>query len=276
MENKIIKVLIPTDFSVHSEFAYQMVKNLSNKSAMEVMFLHVLNVPDTVSLNPKNEIETCGDIDADYVRTQYEMAVNKLHDIERKNQGVNTDIVFGRTTSQIVDYAKKNNYDLIALGNKGSSGLAERFIGTEAQHVARNSEVPVLTLMCDRSSLALKNILFVHNFEEHEEQPLDLLKFFIKVFDTQLHFLQITKANMDYDHIRANMETFARNNGLKDYTPHILEDTNVQEGVAHFDQMHDMDIVCIGTHGKGGILHKSATETLINHLYKPIISYKIH
>jgi nucleotide-binding universal stress UspA family protein len=39
--------------------------------------------------------------------------------------------------------------------------------------------------------------------------------------------------------------------------------------------MHDMDIVCMGTHGKGGLLHKSATAALINHMYKPVISYKI-
>lgn len=276
MDKSIIKVLIPTDFSVQSEFAYQMVKNLSKHSQMEVTFLHVLNVPDSVSLDKNKEIVTCGEIDIDYVRTQYEMALNKLKDIKRKNEGVSTDIVFGSTTSQITSYAEKNSYDLIALGNKGSSGLAERFIGTEAQHVARNSKVPVLTLMCDRSDLELKNVLLVHNFEEHGEQPLDLLKLFIKVFGTKLHFLQITQSEQDKPQIEENMHTFANNNGLKDYEMHVLMDTNVEEGVSHFDQMHDMDIVCIGTHGRGGILQKSATETLINHLYKPIISYKIH
>jgi nucleotide-binding universal stress UspA family protein len=276
MDKSIIKVLIPTDFSVQSEFAYQMVKNLSKHSQMEVTFLHVLNVPDSVSLDKKKEIVTCGEIDIDYVRTQYEMALNKLKDIKRKNEGVSTDIVFGSTTSQITSYAEENNYDLIALGNKGSSGLAERFIGTEAQHVARHSEVPVLTLMCDRSDLELKNVLLVHNFEEHGEQPLDLLKLFIKIFGTKLHFLQITKSEEDKSQIEENMHTFANNNGLSDYELHVLIDANVEEGVSHFDQMHDMDIVCIGTHGKGGILHKSATEALINHLYKPIISYKIH
>jgi nucleotide-binding universal stress UspA family protein len=38
----------------------------------------------------------------------------------------------------------------------------------------------------------------------------------------------------------------------------------------------DMDIVCIGTHGKGGLFHTSATEKLINHLFKPIISYQLN
>ncbi len=275
MNNNIIKVLIPTDFSVQSEFAYQMVKNLSKLSEMDVTFLHILDVPDTVSLTADNKIVTCGEIDADYVKTQYDMAENKMADIKRKNEGVSTDIVLGSTTSQIVDYAKKHNYDLIAMGTKGSSGFAERFTGSEAQHVARKSEVPVLTLMCDRSSLEVKNILLVHNFEENDNQSLDLLKLFIKNHNTSLHFLQITQSDGDHTMIKSNMDVFAQNNNLEDFTPHILVDSNVEEGVTHFEQMHDVDIVCIGTHGKGGILHKSATERLINHLYKPVISYKI-
>jgi nucleotide-binding universal stress UspA family protein len=275
MNNNTIKVLIPTDFSVQSEFAYQMVKNLSKRSEMEVTFLHILDAPDTVSLSPEKEIVTCGEIDADYVKTQYDMAANKMADIKRKNAGVSTDIVLGNTTSQIVDYASDNNYDLIAMGTKGSSGFAERLIGSEAQHVARKSEVPVLTLMCDRSSLDLKNILLVHNFEENDNQSLDLLKSFIKVHNTSLHFLQITQSDSDHAKVKSNMDVFAKNNNLESFTPHILVDSNVEEGVTHFEQMHDVDIVCIGTHGKGGILHKSATERLINHLYKPVISYKI-
>lgn len=275
MKNTKIKVLIPTDFSVQSEFAYQMVKNLSQQSDMEVTFLHVLNVPDTVTLNDQKEIETCGEIDVDYVRTQYEMAWNKLEDIERKNEGVHTAIVLGGTTSQIVHYAEANNFDLIALGNKGSSGLAERIAGSEAQIVARNSSVPVLTLMCDRSSFELNNILLVHDFSDNNEQSLDLLKQFVALFGTKLHLLQIAESGEDHEAIQANMQTFAQNNQLESFEMHVLDDENVEEGVTHFNQMHDMDLVCIGTHGKGGLLHKSATERLINHLYKPVISFKI-
>jgi hypothetical protein len=39
--------------------------------------------------------------------------------------------------------------------------------------------------------------------------------------------------------------------------------------------MHEVDIVCIGTHGKGSFFHTSATEKLINHLFKPIISFHL-
>ena len=63
---------------------------------------------------------------------------------------------------------------------------------------------------------------------------------------------------------------------IEDFHCHILTDLDVENGVNHFLQMMDMDIVCIGTHGKGGLFHHSATEKLINHLYKPILSFHLN
>jgi nucleotide-binding universal stress UspA family protein len=55
----------------------------------------------------------------------------------------------------------------------------------------------------------------------------------------------------------------------------MLNDNDVENGVIHFNQTQEMDIICIGTHGKGGLFHQSATEKLINHLFKPIITYHL-
>ena len=55
-----LKILIPTDFSVQAEFAYLMVKKLEEKTPVDVHFLHVLNVPDTVTMDSKGEIQFCG------------------------------------------------------------------------------------------------------------------------------------------------------------------------------------------------------------------------
>lgn len=274
--NSKIKVVIPTDFSVQADFAYVMVKNLAKKSDMEVTFLHVLNVPDTVTMNTEGQIETCGEIDIDYVQKQKDMADQKLAALKAEHGSeINTALVLGRTTTGIIEYSEQNGYDLIAMGTKGSSGLAERIVGSEAQIIARKSSVPVLTLMCDRTDLELNNVLLVHEFSENGTQNLQLLKLFVKVFNTKLHLLQISDSDQKEEEIKTNMKIFAENNGLTEYSAHVIEDTNVESGVTHFNQMHDMDLVCIGTHGRGGVLHQSATETIINHLYKPVVSFKI-
>ena len=70
-----LKILIPTDFSVQSEFAYLMVQRLEEKTAIDIHFLHVLNVPDTVTIDSAGNIQTCGEID---INPFHQSATEKL------------------------------------------------------------------------------------------------------------------------------------------------------------------------------------------------------
>jgi DNA relaxase NicK len=100
----------------------------------------------------------------------------------------------------------------------------------------------------------------------------------IKAFNTKFHLLQITSGNLDTEKVlvEANMKSFAELNYITNYECYLINDKDVEKGVVHFNQMNNMDMVCIGTHGKGGIFHHSATEKLINHLFKPIISFHLN
>lgn len=273
-----IKILIPTDFSVQVEYAYLMVKKLEEKIPVEVHFLHVLEAPDTVSMNGKGEIETCGEIDIEYVLSQKEIVERKLADLKNVyGDQIQTHFVLGKTTDAILEFSEGHEIDLIAMGTKGARGLKETFSGSETQMIVRRSKIPVLSLMCDRSDLNIDSILLVNNFNHPVKENLSLLKRLIHVFNIKLHLLQITSEEEDIEgaSIESNMQEFARLNELSNYECHTINDTDVESGVVHFNQKNNMDLICIGTHGRGGIFHHSATEKLINHLFKPIISFHL-
>ena len=163
------------------------------------------------------------------------------------------------------------------MGTKGVSGLKEIVSGSEAQVIARKSQIPLLSLMCDRSDLQIENVLFVHNFINPKNEGLTLLQKLIKAFGTKVHFLQITSGQVESEMTKAeaDMRQFAQSNGIENYACHLINDKDVENGVVHFNQMNNMDLICIGTHGKGGLFHQSATEKLIKHLFKPIISFHL-
>ena len=273
---EILKVLIPTDFSVQAEYAYLMVKKLEEKTPIEIHFIHVLDVPDTVTINKNGKIETCGEIDIKYVISQKEIADRKLNNLKNLyGQHIQTHLVLGKITDNIINYSETNKFDLIVMGTKGAWGIKEQLSGSEAQIIARKSKTPLLSLMCDRSDLIIKNILLVHDFKNPSNDNLILLKKLIKAFGAKVHQLQIVseQTNLEKENVLKLMDKYATKNNIIDYENHILNDFDVENGVIHFNQMQDMDIVCIGTHGKGGLFHTSATEKLINHLFKPIISF---
>jgi len=272
-----LKVLIPTDFSVQAEYAYLMVKKLEEKIPVEIHFMHVLSVPDTVSMDKNGNIETCGEISIDFVISQKEIALRKLNNLKTiYGNEINVQLELGKLTDKIVSYSKENHFDLIVMGTKGSWGIKEKLSGSETQMIARQSQVPLLSLMCDRSDLVIKNILLVHDFRTAKKENLSLLHKLIAAFNTKTHFLQIIYSENERAAIDSSMDKFSAENSIKNYDKHFLIDKDIENGVVHFNQMLEMDVVCIGTHGKGGFFHTSATEKLVNHLFKPIISFHIN
>lgn len=274
-----LKILIPTDFSVQAEFAYLMVKKLEEKTLVDIHFLHVMNVPDTVTMDGDGNIQTCGEIDVKYVVKQKEIAERNLANLKALyGNDINSHFVLGKVTDGILNFAESNHFDLIVMGTKGAWGIKEKLSGSETQIIARKSKIPVLSLMCDRSDLNIQNILLVHNFNHPAKEDLQLMHKLIKAFNTKFHFLQITSASVDIEKetVESNMKMFAELNNIINYECHLINDKDVEKGVMHFNQMNNMDIVCIGTHGKGSLFHHSATEKLINHLFKPIISFHLN
>ena len=274
-----LKILIPTDFSVQAEFAYLMVKKLEEKTSVDIHFLHVMNVPDTVTMDGKGNIQTCGEIDVNYLLKQKEIAERNLANLNvLYGNDINCHFVLGKVTDGILNFAESNHFDLIVMGTKGAWGMKEKLSGSSTQMIARKSKIPVLSLMCDRSDLNIQNILLVHNFNQPAKEDFQLMHKLIAVFNTKFHLLQITSGKVDTERVlvEANMKLFAELNNITNYECHLINDKDVEKGVVHFNQMNNMDMVCIGTQGKGGIFHHSVTEKLINHLFKPIISFHLN
>jgi nucleotide-binding universal stress UspA family protein len=274
-----LKILIPTDFSVQAEYAYLMVKKLEEKAPIDIHFTHVLDMPDTVTMDENGRIDTCGEIDVEYVETQRDIANRKLNNLKTiYGNHISVQLILGKLTDAIIEYSEKNNFDLIVMGTKGAWGLKELFSGSEAQFIARKSKIPLLSLMCDRSDLVIKNILLVHDFNKVSNDNLSLLKKLVIAFDAKIHLLQIVDSPSEDERKKFldKMDEYAKVNDITNYEKHLLQDTDIENGVVHFNQMHEVDLVCIGTHGRGSMFHSSATEKLINHLFKPIISFHLN
>lgn len=274
-----LKMLIPTDFSVQAEFAYLMVKKFEQKIPVDIHFLHVMNVPDTVTMDAGGNIQTCGEIDIVYLIKQKEIAERKLKNLKViYGEGIACHFLLGKVTDVILNFAKSNHFDLIVMGTKGATGVKEKLAGSETQMIVRRSTIPVLAVMCDRSELDIQNILLVHNFNHPAGEDLQWIHKLIRAFNAKLHLLQVISGETaaEKESVEANMKAFADLNNFTGYGCHLIRDKDVEKGVLHFNLLSSMDIVCIGTHGRGGLFHHSATEKLINHLYKPIISFPLN
>lgn len=274
-----MKLLLPTDFSSQAQYAWALAQRIGQQVDIQTTFLHILPLPGGVPLDEAG-IPNADDpqVQADLMALLAEAEAQLMAEA-KAHPGATIKAVFGPLTDTICAEAVHGQYDLVVMGTKGASGLREWLSGSDTQHVVRRCPVPVLSMMCDRSDSPLQNLLLVGQFDDSEPHPLQALRGIQAAFGSRLHLLRILKSGENIETIRNQSVAFAVANQLTNYELHLHRDSGVEAGVVHFNQMHDMDLVCIGTHARQGIaawLHGSVAEHLVNHLYKPMITYHLH
>ncbi|WP_026903700.1 universal stress protein [Pedobacter glucosidilyticus] len=266
-----LKILVPTDFSSTFNAADAVVSLLQKKVNTQVTLLHVIPVNGNILDEEAAENK---------VLTLIDEAKQKFKALQL-NWKFDYLLKKGAITSTINEMAIELGVDVIIMGTKGSSGLMEHLVGSEAQHVARGAAVPIITVNQYSTPTKLQQILLLLDFEKPSTHPQ--LDFIHKIADQDacinlLHILKPNEIGMIAD-IEYNMREFAVINNLENYNVFLHSDDQVDEGVYNFNKDHEMDLVCIGTHGRKGfghLLFGSVAERLINHCAKPVLTYHLN
>ncbi len=140
----INRILCAVDFSEPSARALQYALALAERLGAQVDAIHVYQFPNFAVEDGAVELPP-------YVQENLAMRLR-----ERLEQFVKRKTVEGPETSthllegipylQIVEAAKEHRADLVVIGTHGRTGLSHVFLGSVAERVVRNSEVPVLTI----------------------------------------------------------------------------------------------------------------------------------
>ena len=140
------RILVPTDFSKHSEVALNYGVALAEKFAAELFLLHVVQdlalfIPDAVAVAPPMAAPVEQFTAA--AREALERTV-RANDLERLT--VHRDVREGAPFYEIIRYAKERDIDLIVMGTHGHTGLTHMLLGSVTEKVVRKAPCPVLTV----------------------------------------------------------------------------------------------------------------------------------
>ncbi|PSR04393.1 MAG: hypothetical protein BRD50_03720 [Bacteroidetes bacterium SW_11_45_7] len=281
LEQMPLKILVPTDFSDKSDYALELALKFKQVRNTEVHVLNVINAPSEAVFDAEGNIMEDSAIDLSVIeeaRSRNEEQLENWH--SSHNHELLKVVRIGHFTKDIMNYIDEEEVDLIIMGTHGASGMTEMIMGSHAVSVVRQSPVPVLTLKCDRSDLAIKHILLTSDFSSEEPENIDLVLDLQKTFNATLHLLTINtpKKLQAHPEIEHYMNHFIQKHDINNAEKHIYDDPSVEEGVLHFAGDYNMDLIAIGTHGRTGIGHLlkgSISEDIVNHLHKPILTFRI-
>lgn len=151
MTEAITRILVPIDFSAHSDRALRYATTLADRFNATVEVLHVVEDPFVSGAwSPEAVAPNIPELLADLVAA----ARGKLDDLRaaaiekgvRLKTTVLTTVVSGRPADTIADYARTERFDLIVMGTHGRTGLTHALLGSVAERVVRTAPCPVMTV----------------------------------------------------------------------------------------------------------------------------------
>lgn len=272
------RILVPTDFSKHAEYALRVAAQIAKKNNSEIYLLHMLELPHQGS----DAVSSGSAIPQ--IMFFKDMAINKLETLMESDflEGITVSeiIQFEKAFDGIMEISKKNNVDLIVMGSHGASGYEEMFIGSNAEKVVRSSVVPVLVIKNETAQFKADKLVFASDFSEEIKKPFAKLVEFATVFNSHLDLVMINTPNSFKSTAVAEkiMSDFLDGFNFKNYSTHIYNDVNVEKGILNYSSSVDADLIGMCTHGRTGFSHffnGSISEDLVNHTVRPVITFKI-
>lgn len=140
------RILVPIDFSKHSENALTYAAAFAERFSADLYLLYVVQelalfVPDMVAAAPPlvpDLAERSAAVHATFDRLIQEQHLEKLSLHQEVREGV--------PFYEIIRFAREADIDLIIMGTHGYTGLAHVLMGSVCEKVVRMAPCPVLTV----------------------------------------------------------------------------------------------------------------------------------
>lgn len=139
------KILVPIDFSAHSDEAMRIAVDLAKRYSAAITLVNVyqpidLTLPEGAwIITPDQERVILAAFKERLGRAEKQLA-------DLGAAGIESHVLQGVIAPEIVGYARENQIALIVMGTQGRTGLRHFLLGSVAEHVLRTAPCPVLVV----------------------------------------------------------------------------------------------------------------------------------
>lgn len=142
---KIRKILVPTDFSEHSENSLRYAVEMARTHGAELLLAHVMEPPiyPTMFEGAAIAVPPMDDAFKQQLVEHLETLRKKWVGDEVPARGVLRE---GSPTPELMDLALEEDIDLIVVATHGYTGIKHMVLGSTAEKIVRTAPCPVLTV----------------------------------------------------------------------------------------------------------------------------------
>lgn len=137
------RIVVPTDGSAGTRRAIDHAVRLATTHDATIHAIYVVNSARYAGFS----METAWEGVDSMLREEGEEAVAEIERIaDSHDVPVETTVLDGSPSTEIVRYADEEHCDLIVMGTHGRGGINRLLLGSVAERVVRSSAIPVLTV----------------------------------------------------------------------------------------------------------------------------------
>jgi nucleotide-binding universal stress UspA family protein len=275
------KIIVPIDFSEHSEFALEAAASLAQKYGSELIVLHMLELSNAIISSASDTLSQEAVFYLKLAEQKFEGFLDKPY---LENIKVTPIVKHFKVWSEVNDVAKEHNASLIIMGSQGASGIKEVLVGSNTEKVVRHSDVPVLVIKHNPILLDFENAVFACDFSEEAVAPYLNAKATLDKLGAKLHLVYVNspdgnfKSSSEIDKKVADFLKRAEGNLDNMNTVNVVSDYSIEKGILNFANVIGADLIAVATHGRKGLSHffeGSVSEDIANHSTLPVMTFKI-
>jgi len=267
------KILIPTDFSINAKKATDYALSLFDEKDTEITLVNTFYIPYAAP----DVIYSVNDVSTENANSLFKVEEERIAaKFPNLKATIITEFTIGDIVNVVCAKEEKGECDLIVMGTKGASGLAEVFVGSRTSSMIKSVETPVLVIPAEAALTLPKRILFAAD-ENLIDRKLDL--------DILKRIANKNKSKIDALYIAENEENKEVIKKFIDYEvnlhfvdiPHELkmkDGENVEEAINQYVEKNPIDLVAMVT-TKGNLFHnlfhESVTKRVVMHTKMPLL-----
>lgn len=271
------KIIVPLDFSEQSEYALKVAASLAKRYDSEVFALHMLELSSTL-------ISSSEGFQQEQMMFLLKLAEKRFDKFLEKPylKGVRLTPIIKhyKVFAELNDIVEKHGADLVVMGSHGIDGLKEIFVGSNAEKVVRNSNIPVLVVKDSIDDFKIERFVFACDFKEESLSAFQKAKAFSDKLSAKLNLIFV---NTPGDNFLSTADTYQRishflNLAGAGMEVEIYNDYSVEKGILNYSENAGADLIGIPTHGRKGLSHffmGSIGEDIANHAKIPVVTFKI-
>ncbi|MEM6262116.1 MAG: universal stress protein [Bacteroidota bacterium] len=277
-------LLVPIDYSDAAKNACHYAASLAAHFQAKMVLFHSYVLAPIVPPSDHYGVPSVEGVmlEQEEKRAQKYMAdlLTELPDDMLSNIKVEMELGIGPASEEILEAAGKFNPDLIVMGMKGAGKLERALFGSTCAATLQQSPIPVLIIPENGSFKGFRSIAYATDYKKEDFVRLDWLNQFAEAFQAVVHGVHIRQENTQRELVAASAfkDHYKGEIMINEMEINTLSADNVVEGLNHYCQRHNVDLLSMLTHNRGFLgrmLVHSNTKEMAEETEVPLLVFRM-